>query len=157
MFQHKLLINGAPSALLSTAKGRTIMTNVLCTNLKLKLPSMRQQKFVVPQLLRWWSVCDLLSLNTAFYYFYLMKDVLIASHFQQMCSHLWSGRSAQKLAYSLMASSQMAVLFILLSAGSCFLTLCAEVDIQALLSPLRNHKYDGLCTRYWLFVRIASD
>jgi hypothetical protein len=49
MFQHELQINGAPSALLSTAKGRTKMANVLCTNLKLKLPSMGQQKFVTPQ------------------------------------------------------------------------------------------------------------
>jgi len=26
-----------------------------------------------------------------------MKDVLIASHFPWTCSHLWNGRSAQKL------------------------------------------------------------
>jgi hypothetical protein len=52
MFQHKLQINGAPSALLSTAKGRTTMTNVLCTNLKLKFLSMGQKKFVIPHLLR---------------------------------------------------------------------------------------------------------
>jgi hypothetical protein len=34
--------------------------------------------------------------------------VLIASHFLRMYSHFWSGRSAQNLAYSLTASSQMA-------------------------------------------------
>jgi hypothetical protein len=71
----------------------------------------------------------------------------------RMYSHLWSGRSAQKLAYRLTTFSQMAVLFILLSGGSCFLTFCVKCDTDALLSPLRHHKYDALCTRYWLFVR----
>jgi hypothetical protein len=121
------------------------------------LPSMGQQKFVVPQLLHWWLVFDVLSLNIAFCYSYSMKDVPIASHFPRMCSHLWSGRSAQKLAYSLTVSPQMAVLFILLSAGSCFLTFCAKFDTHALLSPLRHHKYHALCTCYWVLVRTASD
>jgi hypothetical protein len=154
MFQHKLQINGAPSPLLSTTKGRTTMTNVLYTNLKLKLPSMGRQKFVVPQLLCWWLVFDLLSLNTAFYYFYSMEEVLIASHFPRMCSHLWSSRSAQKLQLNSLLSNgsfnHSVKWWILFSH-----ILCKIWYTRTVISS--QTPYDALCTFYWLFVRTALD
>jgi hypothetical protein len=44
-----------------------------------------------------------------------------------------------------MASSQMAVLLIMLIVGSCLLTFCAKFDTHALFSPLRHQNYDALC------------